>query len=415
MKNLSCIFLLLFLLSGTLNSQEKVDILILDGKLKEAMQLLDKCIQTHPEAGLFLKKGTILNMLHDYQEALSNFFAAKKMEPGNMEIPAAIADAYAALGNFHEAIAYYEKAVEIDSKNLSLAGKLGRNYIKLDNYDKAYDVFSEIYQVDSTNVYWNKQFAYSAYKTGKIKQAISLYENVICMNPGDYSSYMNLIKLYQQSEQPNEKQRVIESGLKQFPGDAGFYHVQASHYFGIRNYEEAKQAYEKYFVAGGDSAYKTMLNYGVSVYFSKNEAIAVSIFEFCTRQIANDPYVLFYLALSFKKMGHYEIAQSYMNAAIESAMPSYVPDMYHHLGQILGQQRKFEESVAALKKANELDPANYEVLFEIATTYEEYNSNKTLALNYYNVYLKEAGAAAKNAGYALDRMTKIKEELFFDK
>jgi tetratricopeptide (TPR) repeat protein len=103
-----------------------------------------------------------------------------------------------------------------------------------------------------------------------------------------------------------------------------------------------------------------------------------------------------------------------MNTAIELATPAYLPEMYHHLGQIYGQQRKFEESVVALKKANELDPTNHEVLFEIATTYEEFNSNKTMALNYYNIYLKEAGESARNANYALDRIQKIKEDLFFE-
>lgn len=62
-----------------------------------------------------------------------------------------------------------------------------------------------------------------------------------------------------------------------------------------------------------------------------------------------------------------------------------------------------------LYKCNSL---NYEVLFEIATSYEEFNFNKTLALNYYKSYLKEAGDKAKNADYALERMRKIKEELF---
>jgi len=88
--------------------------------------------------------------------------------------------------------------------------------------------------------------------------------------------------------------------------------------------------------------------------------------------------------------------------------------MYHSLGQIYGQQRKFSESVEALKKSVELKPDKYEVLFEIATTYEEFNSNKTLALNYYQIYLKEAGEQAENIDYALTRINKIKEDLFFE-
>jgi len=38
-----------------------------------------------------------------------------------------------------------------------------------------------------------------------------------------------------------------------------------------------------------------------------------------------------------------------------------------------------------------------------------------MALNYYKSYLLEAGEGALNAEYALSRLNKIKEELFFEK
>jgi tetratricopeptide (TPR) repeat protein len=113
-------------------------------------------------------------------------------------------------------------------------------------------------------------------------------------------------------------------------------------------------------------------------------------------------------------MADYDNAQKFMQWAIDMTVPDYVSEMYHHLGQIYGQQRKFKESIEALQKSNELDPKNVEVLFEIATTYEEYNSNKTLALNYYRLYLKEAGEGGNNVNYALTRISRIKEEMFFE-
>ncbi len=416
MKKLHLILtILLFIASPGIGfSQEKIDLLILNRNYEEALQLLNKRIQKDPGAALFLKKGLVLSTLQMYQEAISAYTAGLELEPDNKEIPAELADAYAALGNHPEANLYYKIAAELEPEDLSMAAKLGKNYIQLDDFKKAYDVFSTIYREDSTNVYWNKQYAFSAYRTHRTKQAVELYEKVIQMNPGDYSSYHNLIKLYQLMEKFSDKLRIVDLGLKQFPNDQGFFNVQASHYFYQKRYEEARGVYEKYFVAGGDSTFKTLQEYGISLYFTKDEQKAISILDICANQIVNDPYVLFYLALSYKKLAEYEVAEAYMNAAIESATPHYLPDMYHHLGQIYGQQRMFEESIAALKKANEMDPTNYEVLFEIATTYEEFNSNKTIALNYYNIYLKEAGEAAKNANYALERMTRIKEDLFFE-
>ena len=291
---------------------------------------------------------------------------------------------------------------------------MGRNYINLDDYRKAYDIFSEIYAKDSTHLYWNKQLAYCAFQTGRKKMAISLYEKIIDENPGDYGSYFNLLRLYNRKEQARQFLALIDKGFEQFPENGGFYRELAGYKFANKQYEEAKANIEKYFESDGDSIYKVMLNYGICCYFARDEKLAMTILKKCERQNPSDPYVMFYMSLSNKRLARYDLAEKYMNYAIDFSIPSYLSEMYHHLGQIYGQQRKFKESIAALKKAVEYDPTNYEVLFEIATTYEEYNSNKTLALNYYRIYLKEAGEEAGNVNYALDRIKRIKEELFFE-
>jgi len=396
------------------HSQEKIDLLILNRHYEEALQQLNKRIQKQPEAVLYYKKGLVLNNLQNYQGAVNAFSLALELEPKNPELLAETADALSTLGSHHDATSFYEQAAALQPGNLALAGKLGRNYIQLKKFPKAYTVFAGIYKIDSTNVFWNKQFAFCAYQTGKTREAIRLYEKVIEDNSRDYASYFNLIKLFQQTEQFGKALEIIEKGITNFPEEPEFFQQQAHYFFGNKQYENARLAYENYFSTGGDSVYKVLMNYGISLYFAKDEPQAIEILDKCASQVANDPYVLFYLSLSYKKLTEYEVAEAFMNAAIESATPAYLPDMYHHLGQIFGQQRMFEESVAALKKANELDPTNYEVLFEIATTYEEFNSNKTLALNYYSIYLKEAGESARNVNYALDRIKKLREDLFFE-
>src|SRR5690606_23480169 len=199
-----------------------------------------------------------------------------------------------------------------------------------------------------------------------------------------------------------------------FPDDAELLLERANFYFRSRSYEPAMKDFEAYFAASGDSTYEIVLNYAISSYFSKDETTAMKILENLYRANPNDLVVMYYMSLCYKKMTDYENAEKYMQWAIDLTVPDYVSDMYHNLGQIFGQQRKFAESIAALQKANELDPTNAEVLFEIATTFEEYNSNKTMALNYYRLYLKEAGEGGNNVDYALTRISRIKEEMFFE-
>lgn len=413
--NYKTIIVVLLLLNQTAAfSQEKIDLLLLTRQYTRAMELIDEQIQREPDAGLFLKKGLLYSTLQDYQKAAAAYMEGLSFNPQNKEIPAELAEALSAMGNHYDAVSYYETAVGLQPDNLVLAGKLGRNYIQLNEFKKAHDIFEQVYRADSSNIFWNKQYAISSHRIGRTSKAIDLYEKILSANPRDYNSYMNLARLYQQAELKDDAVKAMERGIEVFPNAAGLYHMLGTHHFYNKDYSKARLAFENCFEAGGDTVYKTKLQYGISLYFTGEEASAIAVLLECIEQVQNDPYALFYLSLSHKKLAQLELAEAFMNAAIESATPAFLPDMYHHLGQIYGLQRSFEKSIAALRKANELDPTNYEVLFEIATTYEEYHSNKTLALNYYQIYLREAGEAAHNATYALDRMSRIKEELFFE-
>jgi tetratricopeptide (TPR) repeat protein len=82
--------------------------------------------------------------------------------------------------------------------------------------------------------------------------------------------------------------------------------------------------------------------------------------------------------------------------------------MHHLLGQVYVIQREFEKSIESLQEAYRCNPLNTEILVEIATTFEEFGSNKKLALNYYQKYLQEAGDQAVNIQFAQERIRQIK-------
>lgn len=395
-------------------SQDKIDLLILNKNYPEALTKIDVQLNKNPSAKLYYKQGIIYNSLQNYQKALDSFTAALQLDPNNSEIIGEIADDLAILGNQNDAVIFFKKAIDLEPENLTLSGKLGRVLINQKKIKEAYDVFAEIYSKDSTNIYWNKQLAYCSFRVGRRMQAIYLYEMVLEANPRDYGTYANLIHTYSRKKEADKIIATIDKGLKQFPGDVELILERANFYFKTSNYESAMKDFENYFFADGDSVFDIVMNYAISTYFANEENKALAILGDLFRANPNDPFVHFYMSLCYKKLLNYEEAEKFMQWAIEASIPEYVAEMYHHLGQFYGQQRKFDESITALQKSHELNPGNQEVLFEIATTYEEFNSNKTLALNYYRIYLKEVGEGGKNVNYALERITKIKEELFFE-
>jgi hypothetical protein len=63
----------------------------------------------------------------------------------------------------------------------------------------------------------------------------------------------------------------------------------------------------------------------------------------------------------------------------------------------------------------ELDNTKSEVYYDLATLYEEYNSNYTVALSYYRVYMKSCnGCDEKSINYVSERIKIIKEKMFMN-
>ncbi len=415
MKTIKHLFVIILLgISLFSLSQNKIDLLILNKKYNKALSEIEIRLDKNPSAQLHFKKGLIYNSLQNYQEALNSYSQALQLEPNNVEILGEMAEGLSILGNNFDAVKFFKKAIELKPDNLTISGKLGRVLINQKKLNEAYNVFLGIYAKDSTNVYWNKQLAYCSFRTGKRKQAVHLYEMVLKANPRDYGTYSNLIHSYNWKKEGNKIMVVVGKGLHQFPNDAGLVLERANYFFRSKRYGPAMVDFGKYVKIESQPPYEIMMNYAISTYFAGFEEEALVILDDLFRANPNDMFVQYYKSLCYKKLKDFGEAEKMMQWAIDLSIPDYVADMYHHLGQIYGQQRKFPESIEALQKSYKSDPRNHEVLFEIATTYEEFNSNKTLALNYYRIYLKEAGEAGENTNYALDRMTKIKEDMFFD-
>lgn len=407
-------FVLIWIIPFAVHAQNKIDQLILNKEYSKALAEIEYKINDEPSVALYVKKGSVFQALQDYQNALSAYTEGLMLEPENVTLLEETAECFSTLGNNVDAIAFFEKANSLAPENLVLAGKLGRVYINEKKYNNAYGVFSAIYQQDSTNVFWNKQLAYCAFRVFKREEAVHIYEKVIQANPRDHSSYVNLINCYNWQKEGNQIMSVIQKGLNEFPADPDLLYEEAMFFYKTKRYGPAMVQFEKFFEVEKDPDYETLMNYGIATYFAGFEENALKTFDKLFEMNPNDALVMYYQSLCYKKLKNFEKSEKLMQWAIDASIPDYVAEMYHHLGQIFGQQRKFNESVEALEKAYELNPEKVEVLFEIATTYEEFNSNKTLALNYYRVYLKEAGESGKNVSYALDRIEKLKEDLFFE-
>lgn len=394
-------------------AQDEVDLLLLKQEYTKAIDLIDQKLQTQPSGDLYFKKSLAHKQLMDYPAAIADLDSALSKEPITVSYLSNRADLLQALGNHHEASADFERALSLTPDDLLLKYALGKSWLYLNDYKKAHSTFAEILQVDSTNVMYKKYGALAAYKADSFKVAANLYENYLRQNPNDLTAYLNLASVYEKLKEKNRMMMTLYRAGRQFPNNRTIQLKTANASFENKDFQMAQRLYHQ-FMTRHDTLLPVLLNYGICLYHNKYTEDAIEILENCYSAAPNDVYVNFYLGVSHKRLDHYELASNYLDFAIYISVPEFHPEMYHHLAQVYGSLQEYEKSIECYQKAYDLDSRKVEVLFEIATTYEEYNFNKTLAINYYRSYLLEAGEKAENADYALDRIQRIKEELFFE-
>ncbi len=414
-KNL--LFILILLFPYLLVAQE-IDLLILNNEYEKALQKVDnELTKNEAQPLLHLKKGVILQKKFDYAGAVKSLERAWQLDSLHPGILNEIGEAHSALGNYHHALPFFKTLFEADTTNSVNALKLVRSYFNQRSYREPYEILKSVYQRDSTNVFINKQYAFSAARTGHDSLAIAMYQKVIVQNPSDLSNYTNLAAIYQKKENYPEVVGILEKGLAVFPEEPLLLLKLGETYFKKREYAKTVIPYEKYLVKG-DSIPDVLKNLGISYFFEKREKEGLVLLEKCLLINPDDPIVALYVGLCFKELNQLGESIDYLNFAAKIAIPYYLSDIYHHLGNAYGLNREFRKSITALQKAYELDTTKCIALFEIATTYEEMQKDKTQAIKYYDAYLKaekeDNAYHRKLTDYALARKRKFDEQLFFD-
>jgi tetratricopeptide (TPR) repeat protein len=411
MLKIKCIIGLLFCHS-ILFGQQLTEMNPLEKDKGKLLEQIENLLLSNPSASLYFQKGQILKERFDYPGSLSAIRKALEYDSINTVYLSELADIHIALGNNPDAVSIFQKVLMLTPSDATIKGKYGRLLAGMQDYKNAYQVFTELKGTDSTNLFFNKQLALCSAFLGKNREAKVLFKNVLIHNPRDYGSYLSLSNLFQQDTAYKEAVQVLQKGLEQFPGNGVLLLKKAQIFYLSGKYERAADDYEAY-LQSNDTLVNIRKEYGVCLYLSKKEEKALKILEPALYLVPNDPIVAMYVGLCYKNLKDFENANDYLQLAAKLAIPGYQSGIYQSLGQVHGMRRQFPQAIAMYKKAYELDETNHELLFEMATTTEEYIADKSVAYQYYRQYMKKAGDNALNAGYATSRMNKIKEKLFF--
>lgn len=397
---------------------QEIDLLILNNEYDKALHIIDnELTKDIAQPMLYLKKGVIQQKQFDFVGAVKSLERAYELDSINPNILSEIAEANSSLGNHRRALPYFKTLYNADTTNTVNALKLVRAYLNLRIYQEPFEILNLCYQRDTSNLLVNKQFALCAARTGRDDLAISLYQKVINQNPSDLANYTNLVSVYQNKDQDLKAIEILEKGLEVFPDEPVLLNRSGEFQYHIQEYAKAIITYEKY-LAKGDSSPEVLKNLGICYYFEKREKEGLYLLEKSFLINPDYPIVGLYIGLCYKSLKQFDKSIEYINFAAKTAIPYYLSDIYYNLGIVYGIIREFKKSIEVFKKVYELDSTKCNALFEIATTYEEFQKDKTQAIRYYNAFLKakkeDNAYFRKLTEYALSRKKKFKEENSFN-
>ncbi len=414
------IFILSFLLGTTLAplfAQSRLEKLFDQGDYDGAIQLfLHKEKEGKAVAADYRVAARVFALQFNYTSAMEGFRRALQFDSLDALSREGLADAQVSLGLKKEAFDHYSLLLLSDSLNRNLRAKQAALLMDFDRYAEAEEAYETLYQTDSTMVFFLRRLAIARYKQKKYGQVLALLHGNKAVQTHDLELHMIVAdcfyRLNNNHEAINRLQSILQVDSLYAPALSKLGYI---HFSAYRNYEEAIVCYrtlnriEKY----SDPFH--LKNLGICEYFTGNHEYAGILLDSLADELNDDPIIPFYAGLSYKKTGDTDNALRCLERAVAVVIPSYTADIYHHLGRAYAAKRMFDKAIETYQKAREYDPNNFQVLFDIAVTYEEWNRNQIMALPFYQQFISECmNPRSVDLDYAKNRVEKIKEELFFE-
>ncbi|MCL5267769.1 MAG: tetratricopeptide repeat protein [Bacteroidetes bacterium] len=152
--------------------------------------------------------GDYANAILDYQDALRHYRAPAILD--------AMAHDYVRLGKSEIAIGEARQAVDLSPDNINYRRTLAQAYLSVFNIDSARVQFSKILSIDSTQV-GDMLVLAQLYQKDDPKEAAALYERALNLTGPDLPTMMQLVQLYNSTEQYDKSIRVIKEMIQVDP------------------------------------------------------------------------------------------------------------------------------------------------------------------------------------------------------
>jgi Flp pilus assembly protein TadD len=180
--------------------QEQMD----KGEYEDALQTCNEILDIHDNAEIFYNLGYILSVRGKFEEALSYFKKATRVNSQYAKAYKQMGLIYQKLGRLDEAQGCLERAADL--------------HLILKEENEAEEILNTVLSLrpDTTNVYNSLGILYR--RQGRLDEALSAYQKALKVHPDDENIYFNLSRVFLDKNDKFQAQDSLRKALALSPG-----------------------------------------------------------------------------------------------------------------------------------------------------------------------------------------------------
>jgi len=388
------------------------DSIIETGNYQAALAEIKKI--ENPSFEMLKKIANIYQKVGDNSKAIKYYNKAFILKPTD-KIKEQLGKSYQSIGNPDKAIQLYNEVLHTNPNNLLLKYNLAKLYMSEKKVEKAIELFNELSKKDSLNPNYQFQLGVAYEKLGKsgFANSANSFLKAYKIDSLHLKSIYNLAKFYRKLKFKDSATLFINKGLKINPKSINFNQLKANDAFLNKKFDTALVYLKKL----EDLNFKTMFTYkmyGLTYLNMKNFDKAEEYFIIAQRIDFKDASVTYNLGLVEKEMKNFKKAEMSFLMSIYYQKPK-LDKNYYQLGLMQLEQKEIKRALLSFEKGLKDNWKNYQLLFQLAMTSDDYYKDKKIALQHFEKYIESFSDRDKESTlYAKQRVKEIKKTLFMN-
>ena len=340
----------------------------------------------------------------NYSKAIEHY----KNHTPQEEVFYKMAKAYMALGNYDEALLNLESAIKSNPENTLLKYDYAKLLSATRKSNKALAVFNELVAIDPSNPNYHYELGLVLEPT-KDSLAQTHYVKAFQLDQTHQKAIYKIGKYYLTKRKHETADSIIDIGLKTYANNIELISLKAQNYFWQEYYTKAITWFEKLIETGESSEFifeKLSISYAQNYDYEKALEYRLKALKYNP----NDAVARYVIGTYYEKLNDLEKAEKYINDAL-LILDKPLDAEYAKLATVLNRQKKYKESIVALKKSINEDPSNEFSHLQLAMTLQEYYADYDAKIDAFEKF-KQKFPNSKLNDYVDGYISKLKEEKF---